>query len=613
MEIAISIAALIVGCIIGWLAQKSRQQALITKNEMLTKQADETKDEAQRQLAAVKEEAERRLESAKAEAQQNMNNAKAEAQQQLDIAKREASERLEATKAEAQQQLEATKKEASEQLAKTKAEAQQQLEATKKEASEQLAKTKAEAQQQLETLKKEASEQLARTKAEAQQQLEATKKEASEQLARTKAEAQQQLEAVKKEASEQLEATKKEASDLLAKTKAEAEAQQQKALAEKDAAWNDIMKGQEQRFNETMARMSEQMKNATADMLKDRQKEFADSSNQQLGQIVNPLRETIDKMKQTMADTTLKQTEMSSVLKDNIERSMQQAMAAKKSAEELANALKHGSKVQGDWGEAVLDELLTSQGLVRGIHYDTQAVIRDAQGNTVHTDDGATLRPDVILHLDQRREVIIDSKVSLTAFLDYANADNEADRQRFLKTHIDSLQKHVKELSTKDYSAYVQPPKVRMDYVIMFVPHTGALWTALNAQPDLWRKAMEQNVFIADEQTLFAALRIISLTWTQIRQAENHEQVYRLANEMLDRVGQFMKKYTAIGKALKTATTAYDDAERKLQPSGQSILQTCAKLQKLGAKQSDKNPLPQLIDIDEVAALTPPAEDKDDN
>lgn len=547
MEIAISIAALIVGCIIGWLAQKSRQQALITKNEMLTKQADETKDEAQRQLAAVKEEAERRLESAKAEAQQNMNNAKAEAQQQLDIAKREASERLEATKAEAQQQLEVTKKEASEQLAKTKAEAQQQLEA------------------------------------------------------------------VKKEASEQLEATKKEASDLLAKTKAEAEAQQQKALAEKDAAWNDIMKGQEQRFNETMARMSEQMKNATADMLKDRQKEFADSSNQQLGQIVNPLRETIDKMKQTMADTTLKQTEMSSVLKDNIERSMQQAMAAKKSAEELANALKHGSKVQGDWGEAVLDELLTSQGLVRGIHYDTQAVIRDAQGNTVHTDDGATLRPDVILHLDQRREVIIDSKVSLTAFLDYANADNEADRQRFLKTHIDSLQKHVKELSTKDYSAYVQPPKVRMDYVIMFVPHTGALWTALNAQPDLWRKAMEQNVFIADEQTLFAALRIISLTWTQIRQAENHEQVYRLANEMLDRVGQFMKKYAAIGKALKTATTAYDDAERKLQPSGQSILQTCAKLQKLGAKQSDKNPLPQLIDIDEVAALVQPADDQDDN
>ena len=405
-------------------------------------------------------------------------------------------------------------------------------------------------------------------------------------------EAQQQLATVKEEARQQLDAAK-----------AEAEVRHSKALADKDAAWQQVMQAQETRFGETLARMGEQLKNATAQMLKERQREFADQSGQQLGLIVNPLRETIDKMKQTMNDTTLRQTEMSSVLKDNIERSMQQAMAAKQSADELARALKHGSKVQGDWGETVLDELLASQGLVRGIHYDTQAVMRDAQGDTVHSDSGGTLRPDVILHLDQRREVIIDSKVSLTAFLDYAAAETEDERQRCLKAHIDSLQKHVRELAAKDYSSYVQPPKVRMDYVIMFVPHTGALWTALDAQPDLWRKAMEQNVFIADEQTLFAALRIISLTWTQIRQAENHEQVYRLAGEMLDRVGQFMKKFNALGKALKAATAAYDDADRKLQPSGQSILTTCAKLQKLGARQSDKNPLPQIVDIDDVEAI----------
>ena len=284
---------------------------------------------------------------------------------------------------------------------------------------------------------------------------------------------------------------------------------------------------------------------------------------------------------------------------------MDTTASVSREAGELARALTANNKAQGNWGEAVLRNILEASGLTAGRDFTLQARTRD--------DEGREFIPDVVVHLPEQRAVVIDSKVSLTAFLDYANADNEADRQRFLKTHIDSLQKHVKELSTKDYSAYVQPPKVRMDYVIMFVPHTGALWTALNAQPDLWRKAMEQNVFIADEQTLFAALRIISLTWTQIRQAENHEQVYRLANEMLDRVGQFMKKYTAIGKALKTATTAYDDAERKLQPSGQSILQTCAKLQKLGAKQSDKNPLPQLIDIDEVAALAPPADDQDDN
>ena len=150
----------------------------------------------------------------------------------------------------------------------------------------------------------------------------------------------------------------------------------------------------------------------------------------------------------------------------------------------------------------------------------------------------------------------------------------------------------------------VQPPKVRMSYVIMFVPHSGALWTALNAQPDLWRKAMDRNVFIADEQTLFAALRVISLTWTQIAQAQNHEKVFALANEMLDRVGQFMKKYQNIGKALEMAVKAYEDGEKKLQPTGQSILQTCAKLTKLGARQSDKNPLPELQDRDEIPLLT---------
>ena len=228
------------------------------------------------------------------------------------------------------------------------------------------------------------------------------------------------------------------------------------------------------------------------------------------------------------------------------------------------------------------------------------------------TEEGARLRPDVILHLDQRREVIIDAKVSLAAYMDYVNATDEGERQRFLAAHVRSLREQVNILATKDYSSYIQPPKVKMDYVIMFVPNTGALWTALNAQPDLWRRAMERGVYIADEQTLFAALRIISLTWTQIAQAQNHEKVYALANEMMDRVGQFMKKYQAIGAALLKAQQAYDEGDRKLQPSGQSILQTCAKLQKLGAKASDKNPLPQLTDIDEIPKIALPEEEQND-
>lgn len=377
----------------------------------------------------------------------------------------------------------------------------------------------------------------------------------------------------------------------------------QNALDEKERVHREALQTQQRQFEETMEKVSAQMKVATDEMLKQRQKEFADASNQNLGQIVNPLRETIDQMKQVMAENTEKQTKMGGEMKANIENMMRQSEAAMKSADELNRTFRLGNRVQGDWGETILDELLESQGLKRGIHYDTQPYIRDAAGNIIHTESGSTMRPDVILHLDQRREVIIDSKVSLTAFMDYANATTEEERKRLLKAHIDSLKSHVRELSTKDYSAYIKPPKARMDYVIMFVPHSAALWTALNAQPDLWRNAMSQNVFIADEQTLFAALRIINLTWTQIAQAQNHEKVYALANEMLERVGQFMKKYDAIGQALKRATQAYEEGGNKLAPSGQSILTTCVKLQKLGAKQSDKNPIPKLTDIDNIPQI----------
>ncbi|SHM56380.1 DNA recombination protein RmuC [Xylanibacter ruminicola] len=374
------------------------------------------------------------------------------------------------------------------------------------------------------------------------------------------------------------------------------EKRHKEAIAAQEKRQQEALSAQQSRFNETMQKVTAQVKSATEDLLKKRQEEFAAASNENIGQIVNPLKESLDKMKRAMDESILKQTEMGGEMKSQISIMMRQSEAAKKSADELANVLKHRSKVQGDWGETVLDELLESQGLTRGVHYDVQPYLRDKNGDIIVSDEGSKMRPDVILHLDKQREVIIDSKVSLTAFMDYANAENEEDRDRFLKAHVDSINKHVKELSTKDYSSYIKAPKVKMDYVIMFVPHTGALWTALNAQPDLWRKAMDKNVFIADEQSLFAALRIINLTWTQIAQAQNQEEVFRLANEILDRVGQFMKKYQAIGKALSNATEAYNDGEKKLQPSGQSILQSCGKLIKVGAKQSQRNPLPQLAD-----------------
>lgn len=445
-------------------------------------------------------------------------------------------------------------------------------------------------------------EQALASQTEARQQLAVRVEVLTTQLAEQQEHNRQALEIREKAAREALAAKEQAAQEALA---AKEQAARQ-AIDAQERRHAEALAAQQARFDETLAKIEAQMKDATGEMLRQRQKEFQESSAGSIGQIVTPLRETIDKMQRVLAETQNQQSNASGVMKTIIEQMMQASEKARKSTDELTRVFRKSNTVQGNWGETVLDELLTAQGLTRGIHYDVQPTIRDAAGSAVYSDEGARLRPDVILHLDQRREVIIDSKVSLAAFMDYVNATDEADRQRFLQAHITSLREQVNRLATKDYSSYIQPPKVRMNYVIMFIPHTGALWTALNAQPDLWRKAMERGVYIADEQTLFAALRIISLTWTQIRQADSHEKVFALANELMDRVGQFMKKYSAVGAAIEKAQQAYDEGYRKLSPQGQSILQTCSKLQKLGAKQSDKNPLPQLTDIDDIPAIEAP-------
>lgn len=366
---------------------------------------------------------------------------------------------------------------------------------------------------------------------------------------------------------------------------------QQAALQAQEKAHADALRAQELRFDETMAKVSAQMKVVTDDMLQQRQKEFIETNDERLGNILNPLKETIAKMDQAMTDSTKAAIDFGASMKANLQTAMKMSEAAKSSADTLANVFKRSNNVQGNWGETVLSELLHSQGLTEGIHYSTQETMRDARGNVVIGDNGDKMRPDVILHLDEKREVIIDAKVSLTAYMDYVNEEDEQMRRKLLDDHVKSINEQVRKLSQKDYSAYIAPPKQKMDYVIMFVPHSGALWAAMNYQPDLWRKAMEKNVFIADEQTLFAALRIVALTWTQIMQQQNHEKVFALANEMLDRLGQFTKKYNSIGRALEAAQKAYEEGEKKITEGGQSMVTTANKLIKLGAHESERNPV----------------------
>ena len=397
-------------------------------------------------------------------------------------------------------------------------------------------------------------------------------------------ESRRQLEAAAQDGENRVREAKQEGEARLLACKEESDARMKDAIAMRDESHKAAMDALQTRFDETLAKMSAQLKNETSELLKAREKEFSESSSLKIGQLMDPLKENIAELRKAMDAGNKEQAERNGEMKERIRSLIEHSDAARKSADELAAAFKHGSKMQGDWGETILEELLSSQGLTNGVHFDTQSVL-----------PGTSLRPDVILHLDERREVIIDSKVSLTAYVNYVNAENAIEKQEALKAHVDSIWKHVKELAAKDYSSLVKAPKVSAGYVIMFVPNAGALWTALDADPVLWRKAADMNVYIADEQSLYGALKMVSMTWTQVVQAQNHEKVYELAQEMIDRVGLFVEKYEAVGKALKRAADEYEDGMKKLEPNGQSIINTSRKLLKLGAKNGDKHPL-KLLD-----------------
>ena len=423
------------------------------------------------------------------------------------------------------------------------------------------------------------------------QSLEAQLAAASQSHATEAALLNRQLETQKADASQALLTAKEEADRRLADYKEEVlkrhntvvdELKQsyQKLIDEQDRRHRSDTEALEKRFADTITALREQVENTTNTMLKQRQEEFSDASTKNIDSIVKPLKETIDKMKEEMAKNSTVQTTMSAEIKTNMEHMIRQSIEAQRSAEELTRAFKHESKTQGDWGEVILSNLLEKQGFTEGKDFETQIVMRDENGNTIRPDEGENLRPDVLLHLDDKRDVIIDSKVSMTAYIDYANAEDELSRRHFLKEHIASLKKHVDELSAKNYTQYQTNP--HLDFVIMFVPQVPALWAATAEEPSLWQDAMQKKVFIADEQTLYAALRIIRITWTHIDQEQNHKRIFELAQEMLERTGNFLHEYDSVGKNLHDALDAFDSSRKKLLPGGRSIGTTANQILKLG-------------------------------
>ena len=383
----------------------------------------------------------------------------------------------------------------------------------------------------------------------------------------------------------------------------------QDAVAAVEKRHAEAIDAEKTRFEQALQMMKEQVQNATNEMLKQRQAEFQQANSTNMRQIVDPLKETIQKMETALKENKSTQETSTEAIKEKIATLVQTTMKVNDSAERLSNALTSENKTQGNWGEQKIDALLSAIGLERGLEYEVQEYLRDANGNIIVSDETARrMQPDVILHLDETRDLIIDSKVSLNAFVDYTNATDDDTRRMALAAHLKSVRNHVKELAKKSYATYVKAPRQSVDFVMMFVPIDPALQLAFSNDPTLWREAMNQGVFIVGEQNLYAALRAVQVTWTAIKQNANNKAICDTAEELLNRVGDLLEKVKKMGKKLDEVNNAYEAVMDKAN-KGQSVLGSARKLVKLGAKVSTVHPLPQSEIEEEIPQLPAAAQE----
>ena len=439
----------------------------------------------------------------------------------------------------------------------------------------------------------------------------------------------------KKAAIATLEADLKNAKDNLEQAKSDAEKHTQELLSAKDEAHEkaiaaiekrhaeameamekrhaEAIEAERKRYEQALATMKEQVQNATNQMLKERQAELQQSNSTNMKMIVDPLKESIAKMESALKENKSTQETSTEAIKEKIATLVSTTMKVSDSAERLSNALTAENKTQGNWGEQKIETLLNAIGLERGLEYDAQAYLRDANGNIIVSDESThRMQPDIILHLDETRDLIIDSKVSLNAFVDYTNADDDDARAIALASHLKSVRNHVKELAKKNYASYVKAPRQSVDFVMMFVPVDAALQLALASDATLWREAMNQGVFIVGEQNMYAALRAVQVTWSAIKQNANNKAICETAEELLNRVGDLLERMQKVGKKLDEAKEAYNATLDKAETGRMTVLGSARKLVKLGVKVSTVHPLPQHESDEDQTPKLPLGDSTDD-
>ena len=360
---------------------------------------------------------------------------------------------------------------------------------------------------------------------------------------------------------------------------------------------NEEVKLREQQFNEQLKTTKEQLHVLAQQLMDAQAKRLKEENTESMGHITQPLKDAISEMRKAISDNIKDHTEQSASLREQLRLMMESNRQIGEKAESLANVLRRDNKVSGNMGEIILGDLLASQGLTEGIHFEVQARLRDDQGRPLKNDDtGREMQPDVILHYPQGQDVIIDSKVSLVAYQRYVNAEQPEEKERALQEHIKSVRQHVTELSRKDYSKYIKAPRESVDFVIMFVPFESSLQLALVNDPTLWRDAFERKVFITGEQNLLGILHMIHIAWVQNQQAENQEKVFDIAEQLLDRIGDFVQRYNKVGEQLDQARKSFEYSTNKLMEGRQSVVQKANELKALGAKENPNRRIPKTGD-----------------
>ncbi len=347
---------------------------------------------------------------------------------------------------------------------------------------------------------------------------------------------------------------------------------------------------QKEALDQQIRLLTEQISTTTEKVLKDRSKELSTTNKEQLAQILNPLQAGIKQMQDSVDKSRMERTESMASLKSAITLTVQQTEKLGEKTDNLTNALSRDNKYQGNFGEMQLRKMLEDMGLERGRHFEEQVTLRDESGEAIKDDDNdRRMQPDVILHFPDSRDIIIDSKVSLTAFLRHQDTSlPDADRQQALKEHVASVKNQVRLLASKSYWRQYNQRGLKLDFVVMFMCSENALQLALSEEPQLWDDAYRQGVLITGPQNLYALLRILEISWKQMAQVENQQNIIDCANEIVGRVQLFYKRFLDAETELRKTQESFDNLKNSVAPSGQSIVNSANKLLKYGAKEDSK-------------------------